>query len=67
MHRIFYFFRFVSHRAARFRFQGLEQRLTGVEESRVVSEILAVPGIGLGFGSDFRHHRLTRRQQLLTQ
>jgi hypothetical protein len=31
----------IDHTRFSFRYQGLDQRLTGVEEQRVVSEILA--------------------------
>jgi len=31
----------IDHSRFSFRYQGLDQRLTGVEEQRVVSEILA--------------------------
>ena len=31
----------IDHRQLSFRFQGLDQRLTGVEESRVVTDILS--------------------------
>jgi hypothetical protein len=31
----------INHEKLTFRYQGLDQRLTGVEEARVVKEILA--------------------------